>query len=64
MLQQVAAGAVDLGGKRALVTGGGRGIGRAIAIAFGAAGAHVAVTARLAQGDTVIKCPSPLNVSY
>jgi NAD(P)-dependent dehydrogenase (short-subunit alcohol dehydrogenase family) len=35
-----------LEGQVALVTGGGRGIGRAIGVALGSAGARVALTAR------------------
>ncbi len=37
---------IDLSGKTAIVTGGGRGIGRSIALALAQAGADVAVTAR------------------
>ena len=37
---------IDLGEQVAIVTGGGRGIGRAIAIALAKAGAAVAVVAR------------------
>lgn len=40
----------SLAGKKALVTGASRGIGRVIAVAFAEAGADVAITARGAEG--------------
>lgn len=42
--------AFDLTGKRALVTGGSRGLGQGIAVALAAAGAEVCVTARASSG--------------
>src|ERR1700683_4850252 len=41
---------IDLTGKRAIVAGGSRGIGRSIALAFAGAGAHVSICARGAEG--------------
>jgi 3-oxoacyl-[acyl-carrier protein] reductase len=43
---------LTLSGKTALVTGASRGLGRAIALALGAAGANVAVTDLLIENDT------------
>jgi 3-oxoacyl-[acyl-carrier protein] reductase len=40
---------IELGGKRAIVNGGSRGIGRAIALAFAEAGADVSICARGAE---------------
>ena len=46
----------NLAGKVALVTGGGRGIGRATAVALGAVGAHVVVAARTqSEIDEVVR---------
>src|SRR5512133_3481563 len=48
--------AYDFAGKVVLITGGTSGIGRATVIAFGAAGAHVAVSGRRqAEGEETVR---------
>src|SRR5690349_15583476 len=47
---------LPLAGRRALVTGGSRGIGRACAIALAEAGADVAITFREREADAVLTC--------
>jgi 3-oxoacyl-[acyl-carrier protein] reductase len=57
---------IDLAGKRAIVAGGSRGIGRAIALAFAEAGAGVSICARGAQRlaaarEEIAQCGGPAH---
>jgi NAD(P)-dependent dehydrogenase (short-subunit alcohol dehydrogenase family) len=70
---QIPGGAEGLGGQVALVTGGGRGIGRAISQGRAAAGASVAIVARstdqiaetadrmIGAGGRAIACPADVS---
>ena len=52
----------DFAGKTALVTGGTSGIGRATAVAFGGAGARVAVSGRRqVQGEETVQLVLPVE---
>ena len=47
------AGKINLSGKVALVTGGGRGIGATISLVLAQAGADVAINYRVAEGSPI-----------